>query len=123
MSLTPRHRAFLESVEQSEHWRDADLHWMDLALGDALFQYDVDGEHLAPIFIDFAYKLAEILEEFMPAEEHDDHAQCGLLQELAVLQVQVSIMAAIATREQRGKAPIWTLPIPEIRPGADGHPG
>jgi|HubBroStandDraft_2_1064218.scaffolds.fasta_scaffold01427_7 hypothetical protein len=113
--------AYLDAVEQSEHWKAADLHWMNWALGESLATYDLDGPHFAALVLDYTFKLKEILDPHILRRGLDDPDP--LHAELYVLITHMLIMAAVATREERGKPPVWQLPIRPSRPDADEPPG
>lgn len=110
MELPEDKLKFLEFVETTEQWDDADKHWMEILLGESLAEYDIDGPRFAALTLDYTMKIREIVQKYHPREEHANHEDCPLLFELAVLTTHMAIMATIATREIRGKPQIWQLP-------------
>lgn len=117
MALAPMpqpYQAFLEYVESTDQWRDADKHWMEMMLGESLEAYDTDGPHFAAVILDYTLKIREVIQRNHPMGPHADTGDCALVFELSVLTTHMSIMAAIATREYRGKSPVWQLPRPPV---------
>jgi hypothetical protein len=119
MTLKPmpdQMRRFLDWTETTEQWVNADKHWMEMMLGESLEEYDLDGPHFAHPILDYTMKLREIVREHHPSGTHEGDPDCELVRELAVLATHMSFMCAIATRELRGKPPVWSLDKNPIDP-------
>jgi len=124
IQLSPAMIAWLDNVETTPHWRAADLGILNIALDDAAERYGMTRHHLAVLFIELSVKVNGIIqgeqkqvpvdveiEELLagtwePPDDEDSHS-CEVGMRAATFGVQLAVMAAIATREERGRPPVW----------------
>lgn len=127
IELSSSMRAWLDNVETTPYWLNADLGMLNIAVDDAADRYGVTRFQLALVFIDLSVKMHHIVQgdqaslpieaeidqllsgQWTPPEEEDEH-RCEASMRAATFGVQMAIMAAIATREERGKPPVWQNP-------------
>lgn len=125
IQLTPAMIGWLDHVETTPYWTNADLGMLNIAVDDAADRYGVTRLQLALVFIDLSVKMHHVVQgdqyslpldaeiaQLMtgqwepPAPDDDDH-KCDIGMRAATFGVQMALMAAIATREERGKPPVW----------------
>jgi len=121
--FSPGMLAWLDNVETTPYWRAADLPRMRMALADAAARYGMTNHQLALVFIDMSIKMNRVvqgeqeqvalddeIEELMagtwePPGDEDEHS-CEIGIRAASFGVQLAVLAAVATREERGRPPV-----------------